>query len=62
MYDHTPHHNRGDQRTLSGFLHHFLRREYGTFQLAADQDPTKDPGMLSRLIVYTQVYTILASS
>jgi hypothetical protein len=36
-----------------GFIHHFLRREYGTFQLAADQ--TDDPGMIARLIVYWQV-------
>lgn len=41
----------GDQRTLSGFLHHFLRREYGTFQLAA-KDTTDDPGMWIRLGVY----------
>lgn len=40
----------GDQRSLAGFAHHFLRREYGTFQLAADQDG--DPGMLVRLGVY----------
>jgi hypothetical protein len=43
----------GDQRTLSGFMHHFLRREYGTFQLAADSD--SDPGMLVRLGVYWRV-------
>ena len=41
----------GDQRTLSGFLTHFLRQEYGTFQLAASETST-DPGMLSRLQVY----------
>lgn len=27
----------GDQRSLDGFLTHFLRREYGTFQLAASE-------------------------
>lgn len=44
----------GDMRTLDGFLHHFLRREYGTFQLAAD-GTTADPGMWSRLLVYSSV-------
>lgn len=41
----------GDQRTLSGFLIHLLRREYGTFQLAASEISV-DPGMMSRLAVY----------
>ena len=44
----------GDQRTVSGFLTHFLRQEYGTFQLAASETST-DPGMLSRLMVYLRV-------
>ena len=44
----------GDQRTVSGFLTHFLRQEYGTFQLAAS-DTSSDPGMLSRLLVYLRV-------
>lgn len=44
----------GDQRSLSGFLHHFLRREYGTFQLAAD-GTSEDPGMWPRLLVYFKV-------
>jgi hypothetical protein len=29
----------GDPTTLQGFLDHLLRRDYGTFQLAADVDP-----------------------
>eukprot|EP00808_Paulinella_micropora_P006413 g77452.t1 len=44
----------GDQRTLAGFLHHFLRREYGTFQLAADSIGN-DPGMRARLLIYLKV-------
>ena len=44
----------GDQRTVSGFLTHFLRQEYGTFQLAASET-SSDPGMLSRLLVYLRV-------
>ena len=43
----------GNQSTLAGFLHHFLRREYGTFQLAADQP--ENPGMIVRLAVYWSV-------
>lgn len=41
----------GDQTSLGGFMHHFLRAEYGTFQLAADSI-SEDPGMWSRLCVY----------
>lgn len=44
----------GDQRTLAGFLTHFLRQEYGTFQLAASET-SSDPGMWSRLLVYLKV-------
>ena len=44
----------GDQRSIAGFLTHFLRREYGTFQLAAT-DTSADPGMWSRLLVYARV-------
>ena len=44
----------GDQRTIAGFLTHFLRQEYGTFQLAAS-DTSSDPGMWSRLLVYFKV-------
>ena len=44
----------GDQRSVAGFLTHFLRQEYGTFQLAAS-DTSADPGMLSRLLVYMRV-------
>jgi hypothetical protein len=44
----------GDQRTVAGFLTHFLREEYGTFQLAASET-SENPGMSSRLIVYFQV-------
>ena len=44
----------GDQRTIDGFLTHFLRQEYGTFQLAAS-DTSTDPGMWSRLLVYLKV-------
>ena len=44
----------GDQRTIAGFLTHFLRQEYGTFQLAAS-DTSDDPGMWSRLLVYLKV-------
>ena len=32
----------GDQRSLSGLLTHFLRRDYGTFQLANTQATTND--------------------
>ncbi len=41
----------GDQRSWQGFVHHFLRREYGTFQLAADSLGA-NPGMLFRLQLY----------
>ena len=44
----------GDQRTVAGFLTHFLRQEYGTFQLAASET-SSDPGMWSRLLVYFKV-------
>ena len=44
----------GDQRSIAGFLTHFLRQEYGTFQLAAT-DTSDDPGMWSRLLVYLKV-------
>lgn len=44
----------GDQRTIAGFLTHFLRQEYGTFQLAASET-SSDPGMWSRLLVYLKV-------
>lgn len=40
----------GDTASLSGFLHHFLRREYGTFQLAADVEDKV--GFVGRLIVF----------
>jgi hypothetical protein len=43
----------GDQRTLAGFLIHFLRQEYGTFRLASGDH--EDPGMLARLAVYARV-------
>ena len=36
------------------FFLHFLRQEYGTFQLAASEI-SKDPGMLNRLGVYFNV-------
>jgi hypothetical protein len=43
----------GDQRHVDGFLTHFLRREYGTFQLAASEI-SEDPGMLFRLSIYVR--------
>jgi len=49
----------GDQRTLAGFLKHFLRKEYGTFQLAADGHI--DPGMMSRLKTYAKVAMVETS-
>jgi dolichyl-phosphate-mannose-protein mannosyltransferase len=45
----------GDQRTISGFIHHFLRREYGTFQLAAD-NTGNNPGLVARLWIYTDTF------
>jgi hypothetical protein len=40
----------GETASLSGFLRHFLRQEYGTFQLAADVTDTV--GIWGRLKVY----------
>jgi hypothetical protein len=44
----------GDQTSLAGFVKHFFRVEYGTFQLAAD-GTSVDPGMVARLLVYVRV-------
>jgi hypothetical protein len=44
----------GDQRTWAGFLHHFLRKEYGTFQLAATE-LAGSTTMLQRIAVYYRV-------
>ncbi|CAM9250691.1 unnamed protein product, partial [Heterosigma akashiwo] len=38
----------GDQRTLEGFLRHFLRQEYGTFQLASDMGRANTVGTVLR--------------
>ena len=42
----------GETASIGGFLHHFLRREYGTFQLAADV--VDKIGLIGRLIVYAK--------
>ena len=39
---HQPLDSWGDQRSLRGFLTHFLREEYGTFQLASDLGEEQD--------------------
>jgi len=38
----------GDQRTLKGFLTHFLRSEYGTFKLANDLGEEQDVAKITR--------------
>ncbi|MBX3231642.1 MAG: DUF2723 domain-containing protein [Labilithrix sp.] len=39
----------GDTSTLSGLLHHFLRRDYGTTSLASGDDPHEPFGQLALL-------------
>ncbi len=46
----------GDQRTLSGFLIHFFRREYGTFKLGPQDEPNS-PGMLARIVKHFELLT-----
>mmetsp|Transcript_2109 Transcript_2109/g.3847 ORF Transcript_2109/g.3847 Transcript_2109/m.3847 type:complete len:483 (-) Transcript_2109:78-1526(-) len=44
----------GDQRTISGFMTHLLRKEYGTFQLAASEIGG-GPGFFHKLAKYASV-------
>eukprot|EP01083_Nonionella_stella_P144291 450244_1 len=45
----------GDQRSLNGFLRHFLRSEYGTFQLGPGQLPeSTNSGFVARIFRYAQ--------
>ena len=46
----------GDQRTLAGFLKHFLRREYGTFQLASSQIAGNVPYLVRLLTYFADAY------
>ena len=49
---HQPLDSWGDQRSMRGFLTHFLREEYGTFQLASDLGEEQDfEKILNRLKV-----------
>jgi hypothetical protein len=42
----------GNHSTVRGFLMHFLRTEYGTFQLAASETGTQDSQILQKLGLY----------
>lgn len=42
----------GDVQSLSGFLHHFLRRDYGTFQLYSGANGNETEGMIERSMAY----------
>jgi hypothetical protein len=44
----------GDVVSLNGFLHHFLRRDYGTFQLFSGSTTRENEGLYGRNIAYIQ--------
>lgn len=47
----------GDVQSVSGFLHHFLRKDYGTFQLYSGANGSQTEGMVERTIAYlTDLY------
>ena len=51
LFSFGPYVNWGDVMSLSGFFHHFVRADYGTFQLASDQ-LTADISYSDRISVF----------
>lgn len=48
----------GDVTTLSGFIHHFLRKDYGTFQLFSGEGGKNSEGLLQRTKSYISDITL----